>query len=158
MKKIFIIFISSFLLFSCANDVANVNNQIENTKTEIKNNIENTTKINQVLNPEIIPVENISQNNNKPVTFISFNEAKAIALAAAGLAESDTYELSVQKDNENGIWYYDVEFFLQNTRKKYEYKINAWNWIIAEFEIGYNENNNSDNLNEIDDNNDVDND
>ena len=58
--------------------------------------------------------------DNNPAT-ITEEEAKKIALDAAGIAESDVKALRVEKDIENGRYVYEVEFYSEN--KEYDYKI-----------------------------------
>ena len=60
----------------------------------------------------------ITDNNQATITE---EEAKEIALDAAGIAESDVKALRVEKDIENGRYVYEVDFYSEN--KEYDYKI-----------------------------------
>lgn len=53
------------------------------------------------------------------------NEAKQIALADAGVKESDAAYLRVTRDIEDGISVFDVEFFVAASSTEYDYEIDA---------------------------------
>lgn len=54
---------------------------------------------------------------------ITEEEAKAIALSDAGVEEADLLNIRIEKDTDDGISVYDVDFYIQN--KEYDYEINA---------------------------------
>ena len=56
-------------------------------------------------------------------TEIPEQRAKEIALENAKVAESDVTAMRVKKEMDDGVWRYDVEFYVQN--KEYDYEINA---------------------------------
>ena len=57
------------------------------------------------------------------VTYITPDEAKAIALQDAGLEASDIRDLEVELDLDDGPAHYDVDF--EKTSADYEYDIDA---------------------------------
>ncbi len=63
------------------------------------------------------------QNNAANGTEISEQRAKEIALENAKVSESDVTAMRVKKEMDNGVWRYDVEFYVQN--KEYDYEISA---------------------------------
>ena len=56
-------------------------------------------------------------------TEIPEQRPKEIALENAKVAESDVTAMRVKKEMDDGVWRYDVEFYVQN--KEYDYEINA---------------------------------
>lgn len=66
---------------------------------------------------------NSSQSNSEQSGVISEDEAKAAALADAGLAESDVTFIKVNLDTDDFITVYDIEFYTSDT--EYDYEINA---------------------------------
>lgn len=58
-------------------------------------------------------------------TSIDENKAKSIALADAGVQETDTAYLVVKPDYDNGVAVYDVEFYVASTKLEYDYEIDA---------------------------------
>lgn len=67
-------------------------------------------------------------------SYIGFDEAKSIALANAGFAETDVTLKKNILESDNGIMVYEVEFYHGTT--EYEYTINAANGNIVEYSIG----------------------
>lgn len=65
--------------------------------------------------------------------YITAKEAKKIALKDAGLKESQVKNLEVEKDKDDGVVIYEVEFEKGST--EYEYKINAKTGKILEVDI-----------------------
>jgi len=59
-------------------------------------------------------------------------DAKAIALAHAGLTESQVTRLKAEKDRDDGIWVYEIEF--RSGRMEYEYEIHAENGKILDWD------------------------
>ena len=73
---------------------------------------------------KVIPDTNATENANTPNTIvITENEAKAIALEHAGVAESDVVFLTLELDRDNGRQVYEVEFY--NNNSEYDYDIDA---------------------------------
>ncbi len=60
--------------------------------------------------------------------------AKQIALAHAGVQESDTAFLWVEADYEDGVPVYDVEFYVASTHSEYDYEIDAATGEIRSFD------------------------
>lgn len=78
---------------------------------------------------------NTDSNNstNTSGTVISQAEAKAIALAHAGLSESSISKYKIELDYDDGITEYELEWEVGNT--EYDYKINAYTGAILEYDI-----------------------
>ena len=74
--------------------------------------------------------------NKTPVTvptdIITKDEAKAIALGHAGVAESEARFTKVELDYDDGAYEYDIEFVAGNT--EYDYTVNAANGKIVDFD------------------------
>lgn len=66
---------------------------------------------------------------------LTAEEAKAIALAHAGLTSQQVGRVKAEKDRENGVWVYEVEF--QNGRWEYDYEIHAETGKILEWDKEY---------------------
>ncbi|MCC8044649.1 MAG: PepSY domain-containing protein [Clostridiales bacterium] len=66
-------------------------------------------------------------------TYISVDEAKAIALTKAGLSSEDVTFKKAKLDREDGIMVYEIEFYQGKT--EYEFEINAVTGEIREFEV-----------------------
>lgn len=66
---------------------------------------------------------------------ITAGEAKAIALKHAGLVESEVRDLEIEKDRDDGIVKYEVEF--ESGRMEYEYEIDAETGKILKAEKEY---------------------
>lgn len=66
---------------------------------------------------------NVSAMAARPA-LIGEEEAKAAALAHAGLQSADVTFVKSELDRENGVQVYEVEFYTQNGRE-YDYEINA---------------------------------
>ena len=62
-------------------------------------------------------------------------EAKAIALKHAGLTESQVSRLKAEKDRDDGVVKYEVEF--EKDRVEYDYEINAETGKILKAEKDY---------------------
>lgn len=54
---------------------------------------------------------------------ITEQRAKEIALEHAGVSSGDVTAMRVKKEMDDGVWKYDVEFYVQN--KEYDYEIKA---------------------------------
>ena len=54
---------------------------------------------------------------------LTAEDAKAIALAHAGLTADQVARMKVEKDRDDGVWVYEIEFF--SGRMEYEYEIHA---------------------------------
>ena len=68
-----------------------------------------------------------------PADIITKDEAKAIALGHAGVAESEVRFTKAKLDFDDGIFEYDIEFFVG--RVEYDYTIAAADGRIIEFDI-----------------------
>lgn len=65
------------------------------------------------------PQETVANNG----TEISEQRAKEIALENAKVSEGEVTAMRVKKEMDDGVWRYDVEFYVQN--KEYDYEIKA---------------------------------
>ncbi len=65
-------------------------------------------------------------------TEITAEKAKSIALAHAGLSADQVKRLRAEKDKDDGVWVYDVEFC--HAGLEYEYEIHAQTGKILSFE------------------------
>jgi len=99
---------------------------------EFDRDIENYSIPNNFIEQETMSPQSIS---NGDVQHISESEAKSIALAAAGLIESQVSLVRVRLDYEDGKMVYEVEF--HNGRMEYEYEIDAMTGNILKSDIDY---------------------
>ena len=60
--------------------------------------------------------------------YITSDEALAVALSDAGLAQNQITDLEIDYDIENGVLTYEIEF--KGNGKEYEYEINAFKGVI----------------------------
>ena len=60
--------------------------------------------------------------------YITSDEALAVALSDAGLAQNQIADLEIDYDIENGVLTYEIEF--KGNGKEYEYEINAFKGVI----------------------------
>lgn len=72
-------------------------------------------------------------NTGIPQTDIGAESAKSIALNHAGFAEADVSRLKTEFDIDDGISVYEVEF--DKDGREYEYKINAADGSIIEYDV-----------------------
>lgn len=83
--------------------------------------------------------DNTSQNGSSSAdttgTEISEDEAKKIALDHAKVAEADTTALLVQKEMDDGVSVYNVEFYVQDKEYDYEIKSADGTIISTDFDI-----------------------
>lgn len=77
----------------------------------------------------------VSAMNQTNADVISKNKAKQAALKHAGVKESDVTGLQVKLDQDDGIYEYEVEFYIG--RQEYSYEINAVNGEIISYETDY---------------------
>ena len=78
---------------------------------------------------------NSQQQNNQQQTNtsnLSIDKAKEIALNHAGLAANQVSFVKAEKDMDDGIVKYDIEFYYNN--REYNYEINANNGSIMSYE------------------------
>lgn len=62
-------------------------------------------------------------DNNNTADYIGVAKAKSIALKDAGVSQSQATFTKAELDEDDGVYYYDIEF--HTTAKEYEYEINA---------------------------------
>lgn len=75
---------------------------------------------------------NKTNNNQSKITTL---QAKNIALKSAWLSENQIFGFRIENDYEYGKLFYEIEFFQNNSRKKFEYKIDSTNWQVIEYDI-----------------------
>ena len=140
MKKLSlaaIILTVSISLVGCTNSgVASDNN---------KNNTESTTQNSNESNVQNSSESNTQNNNINNTGEISLDKAKEIALSHAGLSSDQVTFVQANKDFDDGIQKYDIEFYCNG--KEYDYEINAYNGQIIQYdydmEYDYIQNNNN---------------
>ena len=142
MKKLSlaaIILTVSISLVGCTNSGVASNGNENNTESSTQNsnesNVQNSSESN-------------TQNNNVNNTGdISLDKAKEIALSHAGLRSDQVTFVQANKDFDDGIQKYDIEFYCNG--KEYDYEINASNGEIIQYdydmEYNYIPNNNTTN-------------
>ena len=132
MKKLSlaaIIVTVSISLIGCTNSGVANNGNGNNTESSIQDSSESS-----------------KQNNNVNNTGdISLDKAKEIALSHAGLSSDQVTFVQANKDFDDGIQKYDIEFYCNG--KEYDYEINASNGQIIKYdydaEYDYIQNNNN---------------
>ena len=67
------------------------------------------------------------------MTLKSADDALAVALADAGLLKDSVSRVKVEKDRDDGVWVYEVEF--EKGRTEYEYEIRVSDGKILERDI-----------------------
>lgn len=70
---------------------------------------------------------------NQNAASIGTEQAKSIAVSHAGFSVEDVIFKEVKLEQDDGLTEYEIEFYKENT--KYEYKINAANGTILEFDV-----------------------
>lgn len=133
MKKLslsLIIIIISISLVSCTNS------DMTNSGGKNPPNMQNSNKV-------------ITSNNNLDNTSnISLERAKEIALEHAGLDSDEVTFIKLNKEFDDGIQRYEIEFY--SNGKEYDYEINAYNGQIIKYDYDM-ENNYTPNNNLIND-------
>ncbi|MCD7832287.1 MAG: PepSY domain-containing protein [Firmicutes bacterium] len=79
---------------------------------------------------EIFTASGNDSGSSASTTYIGVDAATAIALADAGVSESDTTFTKARQDTDDGIVVYDIEFY--TTGYEYEYEINAATGAIVD--------------------------
>ena len=119
MKKLSlaaIIVTVSISLIGCTNSGVANNGNGNNTESSIQDSSESS-----------------KQNNNVNNTGdISLDKAKEIALSHAGLSSDQVTFVQANKDFDDGIQKYDIEFYCNG--KEYDYEINAYNGQIIQYD------------------------
>ena len=107
-------------------------NAITGAILEFDKDIENYSIPNNSTNQGSQPAPQPPANTNQNITEA---KAKSIALAHAGLAESQVSRMKVQLDRDDGLIVYEVDF--HNGRTEYEYEIDANTGSILKADIDY---------------------
>ena len=142
MKKLSlaaIILTVSISLVGCTNSGVASNGNENNTESSIQNSNESNVQNSSESNTQNNNVNNIGE--------ISLDKAKEIALSHAGLSSDQVTFVQANKDFDDGIQKYDIEFYCNG--KEYDYEINAANGEIIQYdydmEYNYIPNNNTTN-------------
>ena len=142
MKKLSlaaIILTVSISLVGCTNSGVASNGNENNTESSTQNSNESNVQNSSESNTQNNNVNNIGE--------ISLDKAKEIALSHAGLSSDQVTFVQANKDFDDGIPKYDIEFYCNG--KEYDYEINAANGEIIQYdydmEYNYIPNNNTTN-------------
>ena len=142
MKKLSlaaIILTVSISLVGCTNSGVASNGNENNTESSTQNSNESNVQNSSECNTQNNNVNNIGE--------ISLDKAKEIALSHAGLSSDQVTFVQANKDFDDGIQKYDIEFYCNG--KEYDYEINAANGEIIQYdydmEYNYIPNNNTTN-------------
>lgn len=96
---------------------------------------------NSIFNTNNLPKYNNNnhqnQNNSYNQAKVSHATAKTTALRHARLRENQVYGLYIKDDYDDGRLYIEVKFFQNNSRKEFEYKIDAVTGQIVKVDIDY---------------------
>lgn len=113
-------------------DIDAISGEIRSYDSEIKKKAETKPVVN--VQP-VTPTTEVTGSVSAPVNELSADEAKAIALAHAGLAEADVRITKVKLDHDDGRKEYEIEFV--QGQIEYEYDIDAQSGEILDFEKDY---------------------
>lgn len=119
--------IATLFIISCSqgNTTPQITNEINTNNTQIKQ--DNKVK-----------VEEKNMNNIDNQKTFTKEEIKNIVLKHSWLSEKQVYWIVIKEDYEYWKLFYEVDFFENNTNKKFEYKVDSSNWQIIESEIDFN--------------------
>ena len=115
----------------------------QNSSQTAQNNTQ-TVQSNESVNTQ---TTNTVANENKG-SKITLDEAKKIALNHANLTSKEVSFINAEADMDNGVEFYDIEFY--NNNKEYDYEISAADGKIIEYDYdveGYGESTNVSNNN-----------
>ena len=115
----------------------------QNSSQTAQNNTQ-TVQSNESVNTQ---TDNTVANENKG-SKITLDEAKKIALNHANLTSKEVSFINAEADMDNGVEFYDIEFY--NNNKEYDYEISAADGKIIEYDYdveGYGESTNVSNNN-----------
>ena len=150
MKKLSlaaIILTVSISLVGCTNSGVASNGNENNTESSIQNSNESNVQNSSESITQNNNVNNAENNNINNTGDISLDKAKEIALSHAGLSSDQVTFVQANKDFDDGIQKYDIEFYCNG--KEYDYEINASNGEIIQYdydmEYNYIPNNNTTN-------------
>ena len=150
MKKLSlaaIILTVSISLVGCTNSGVASDNNKNNTESTTQNSNESNVQNSSESNTQNNNVNNAENNNINNTGDISLDKAKEIALSHAGLSSDQVTFVQANKDFDDGIQKYDIEFYCNG--KEYDYEINASNGEIIQYdydmEYNYIPNNNTTN-------------
>ena len=150
MKKLSlaaIIVTVSISLIGCTNSGVASNGNENNTESSTQNSNESNVQNSSESITQNNNVNNAENNNINNTGDISLDKAKEIALSHAGLSSDQVTFVQANKDFDDGIQKYDIEFYCNG--KEYDYEINASNGEIIQYdydmEYNYIPNNNTTN-------------
>ena len=150
MKKLSlaaIILTVSISFVGCTNSGVASNGNENNTESSTQNSNESNVQNSSESITQNNNVNNAENNNINNTGDISLDKAKEIALSHAGLSSDQVTFVQANKDFDDGIQKYDIEFYCNG--KEYDYEINASNGEIIQYdydmEYNYIPNNNTTN-------------
>lgn len=133
MKKILALSLGLVMLSGCASGGTNANQPVRTEQTTAQTAGETTASVTDTAE-ETTTAQNVQSNGE-----ISLDDAKAAALADAGVTEDSATFVKAKKERDDGRNIYDIEFYADNT--KYEYEINAADGSVISSERDANVNN-----------------
>lgn len=135
MKKILALSLGLVMLSGCASGGTDANQPVRTEQTTAQTAGETTASVTDTAAETIAPAAQNVQSNGE----ISLDDAKAAALADAGVTEDSATFVKAKKERDDGRNIYDIEFYADNT--KYEYEINAADGSVISSERDANVNN-----------------
>ena len=117
MKKILALSLGLVMLSGCASGGTDVNQPARTEQTTAQTVDETTASVTDTAAETTAPATQNVQSNGE----ISLDDAKATALADAGVTEDSATFVKAKKERDDGRNIYDIEFYADNT--KYEYEI-----------------------------------
>ena len=133
MKKILALSLGLVMLSGCASGGTDANQPVRTEQTTAQTAGETTASVTDTAE-ETTTTQNVQSNGE-----ISLDDAKAAALADAGVTEDSATFVKAKKERDDGRNIYDIEFYADNT--KYEYEINAADGSVISSERDANVNN-----------------
>jgi uncharacterized membrane protein YkoI len=88
-----------------------------------------------IIFPQLLPTQNAAAPTSEPQATqaqLTSQQAQSIALDHAGLKSDQVTRLRSEKDRDDGVWIFDVEF--RHGGFEYEYEIHAQTGKILSFE------------------------
>ena len=139
MKKILL----TTIIMGMGAGLIGCNQALQSSAQTAQNNIQ-TVQSNESVNTQ---TNNTVANENKG-SKITLDEAKKIALNHANLTSKEVSFINAEADMDNGVEFYDIEFYSNN--KEYDYEISVADGKIIEYDYdveGYGESTNVSNNN-----------
>lgn len=137
MKKkllVVIAMITLLIMSGCGNkatveDQIVDDNQVAEQAEEVQDNTEAFQDNTEAFQEEDVDLGELADKADQ----ISEKDAKAIVLKHAGLREEDVEFTKFEKDKDDGIWKYEIEFISGD--KEYEYDVRMSDGKILEYDV-----------------------